>query len=271
VRLIISRRLERLDENEKLALAAAAVIGRSFSFQLLAAVSQIGMDELFNVIDKAQPMGIIVPSAEGPERPFTFRHELVRQTLLAGISAPRRQRLHASVAEAIERLNPDAAKERTGEIIDHFLHVLHAGSFVDRQKLVRWLILAGNSALGAAAFGTARRNFQSALSHQDAVDPRQRAGLLASVAMAERGLERWDAVIANMREALEIYISLDDREMIGRSFTELTDASNWAGRFQAETAERGLTYFKAHLNVERARLVAALGRARAAAGDYQTA
>jgi hypothetical protein len=37
VRLIIRRRLERLDENEKQALTAAAVIGRSFSFQLLTA------------------------------------------------------------------------------------------------------------------------------------------------------------------------------------------------------------------------------------------
>jgi predicted ATPase len=37
VRLIIGRRLERLDENEKRVLAAAAVIGRSFSFQLLTA------------------------------------------------------------------------------------------------------------------------------------------------------------------------------------------------------------------------------------------
>ncbi|MGB6562674.1 MAG: AAA family ATPase [Candidatus Binataceae bacterium] len=35
VRLIIGRRLERLDENEKRALTAAAVIGRSFSFKLL--------------------------------------------------------------------------------------------------------------------------------------------------------------------------------------------------------------------------------------------
>jgi len=59
VRLIISRRLERLDENEKRGLAAAAVIGRSFSFQLLAAVSQIGMDELFNVIEKAQQMASV--------------------------------------------------------------------------------------------------------------------------------------------------------------------------------------------------------------------
>ena len=128
VRLIIGRRLERLDENEKRALAAAAVIGRSFSFRLLTAVSQIDVDELFTVIEKAQQMGIIVPSSEGPERPFTFAHELVRQTLLAGISAPRRQRLHAAVADAIERLYPDAVNERAGEIADH---LLKAGSFAD--------------------------------------------------------------------------------------------------------------------------------------------
>jgi hypothetical protein len=39
VRLIIGRRLERLDENEMRVLAAAAVIGRSFSFQLLTAIA----------------------------------------------------------------------------------------------------------------------------------------------------------------------------------------------------------------------------------------
>jgi predicted ATPase len=88
VRLIISRRLQRLDQNERRALEAAAVIGRSFSFQLLTAISQIDVDELFTIIEKTQQMGIIVPSSEGPERPFTFTHELVRQTLLADIPAP---------------------------------------------------------------------------------------------------------------------------------------------------------------------------------------
>src|SRR6202035_5808953 len=37
IRLIIGRRLERLDENEQRALAAPRLIGRSFSFQLLTA------------------------------------------------------------------------------------------------------------------------------------------------------------------------------------------------------------------------------------------
>jgi hypothetical protein len=123
------------------------LIGRSFSFQLLTAVSQMDVDELFDVIEKAQGMGIVVPSSEGPGRPFTFSHELVRQTLLAGISAPRQERLHAGVADAIERLYPGAVNERAGEIADH---LIKAGSFTDDRKLVLWLTLAGKGALEAA-------------------------------------------------------------------------------------------------------------------------
>ncbi len=270
VRLIIGRRLERLEENEKRALAAAAVIGRSFSFQLLTAISQIDVDELFTVIEKAQQMGIIVPSSEGPERPFTFRHELVRQTLLAATSAPRLQRMHASVAEAIERLNPDAVNERAGEIADH---LLKAGSFADPQRLVLYLTLAGKNALGAAAFEEARANFRSALSRQAAVGIRERADLLTSFARAERGLDQWDAALPHLREVVEIYINLDDREMIGRSFIELTDAFIWAGRFHeaAETARRGLAYLVADISVDRVRLLAALADACAPAAGYEPA
>ncbi|HEV3115158.1 MAG TPA: AAA family ATPase [Candidatus Binataceae bacterium] len=198
VRLIIDRRLARLDENEKRVLAAAAVIGRSFSFQLLTATSQSDVDELFTVLERAQQMGIIVPSSEGPEQTFTFAHELVRQTLLAGISAPRRQKLHASVAEGIERLYPHAVNERSGEIADH---LLKAASFADDRKLVRYLTVAGKNALEAAAFEEAQRNFQSAPSRQRTVDPGGGAELLAYLAMAERGLEQWDAALANLGES----------------------------------------------------------------------
>jgi uncharacterized membrane protein len=133
VRLIIGRRLERLDENEKRALAAAAVIGRNFSFKLLNAICEIDVDELFTIVEKAQQMGIIVASSEAPEKPFTFSHELVRQTLLAGISTPRRQRLHAGVADAIARLQPDAANERAGDIE---IHLVKAGSFADGDRSI---------------------------------------------------------------------------------------------------------------------------------------
>ena len=270
VRLIIGRRLERFDENEKRVLAAAAVIGRSFSFQLLTGISQIDVDELFTVIEKAQQMGIIVPSAEGPEQPFTFAHELVRQTLLAGISPPRKQQLHARVADAIELIYPGAVTERAGEITDH---LLKAGSFADDRRLVRYLTLTAKNALEASAFEEARRSFRSALSYQGALGPREKAELSASLAIAELSLEHWDAALINLREALEIYTSLGDREMIGSSFAELADAFIWAGRFQeaGETARSGLAYLGQDVSANRLRLLAALGQASAASGAREPA
>ena len=270
VRLVISRRLERLDEIEKRVVAAAAVIGRSFSFQLLTEISQINVDELFTVIEKAQRRGIIVPSSEGPENPFTFTHELVRQTLLAGISAPRKQRLHAAVADAIESLYPRLVVERAGEIADH---LIKAESFADEQKLIRILKLAGSSALHAAAFEEARRSFQSALSHQGTVNAKERAKLLTNLAIAERGLDQWDAALTHLREVIEIYINLDDHEMIGRSFIELTEALFWVDRFQeaADTAQRGLTYLPTDFRADRVRLLAAFAAACAPAAGYAAA
>jgi tetratricopeptide (TPR) repeat protein len=270
VRLIIGRRLQRLDENERLVLAAAAVIGRSFSFQLLAEISQVDVDELFTVIEKAQQMGIVVPSAEGPERPFTFGHELVRQTLLGGISAPRQQRLHAGVAEAIERLHPGAINERAGEVADH---LLKAGSFAEKPSLVRYLTAAGESALEAAAFDEARSSFKSALSHLTDLDARERANLLASVAIAERGLEHWEEACTCMQEALDTYITLGDRERIAKSSTELTSVFIWSGRLQEaiNTAVRGLSYLHGDLSAGRAHLLAVLGQAQATAGIWEPA
>src|SRR5260370_26542394 len=91
--------------------------------------------------------------------------------------------------------------------------------------------------------------------------------------MAEEGLEGGDAVIANRGEALEIYVSLGDREMIGRSFTELTDAFFFAGRLEetAETARRGLAYLKSDVSADRGRLLATLGLAKGAAGSHELA
>ena len=80
--------------------------------------------------------------------------------------------MHARVAAAIERLYPQATRERAGEVANH---LLKAGSFAYEQKLVRTLVLAGNTALGAAAFEEARSSFQIALSHQAVISAKEKA------------------------------------------------------------------------------------------------
>jgi tetratricopeptide (TPR) repeat protein len=215
-------------------------------------------------------MGIVIPSSEGPETPFTFAHELLRQTLVAGLSAPRRQQLHASVAAAIELLYPHAISERAGEVANH---LIKAGSFADEQKLIGILILAGNSALDAGAFEEAQSSFRAALSHRDAISAKERAELLARLAIAESGLDQWETALANLRESLEIHIGVGDREMIGRSFSELTDALIMAGRFQdaVETARGGLDYLEGDVCADHVRLLDGLSQALAWAEGYEPA
>src|SRR5262249_45497634 len=95
------------------------------------------VEALCTVIEKAQQMDILVPSAEGPDRPLTFGYELARQTLLAGIAAPRQQRFHAGGAAAMERLDPRAVTAPAGATVDP-LH--KAGSFADARKLAHYVV-----------------------------------------------------------------------------------------------------------------------------------
>lgn len=68
-------------------------------------------------------MHLIASTSDGPahtgapgraDRPgeacLTFVHELIRQTLVSGLSMSRRRRLHVRVAEAMERACPRQSK-----------------------------------------------------------------------------------------------------------------------------------------------------------------
>ena len=74
-------------------LAAAAVIGRVFPFQLLATVSATDDDALFDALEDAERHHIIVEDAHGGDARYSFVHEQFRQVaaarvLVAAPSAP---------------------------------------------------------------------------------------------------------------------------------------------------------------------------------------
>ncbi len=269
VRLVIGRRLERLADAERKILTAAAVIGRSFSFKLVQLLlEQVHIDDLCDAVEKAQRMGLLVTSAEGPETPFTFAHEILRQTLLHEIAPPRRQRLHAGVAHAIARLHPRASRERAGDIADH---LLKAGDFAQRHELATALLAAGRAALGASAFEQAHRWLASALEHQD--DPAVRAEILSAMAAADHGLGRADEAFVHGSDAIEICVQTGDRELIGRSFVDVVDGLMLARRYRklVKVALRGLSLLTGDRSAHRVRLLCQVALITAAAGQYEAA
>jgi DNA-binding CsgD family transcriptional regulator len=78
--------------------SAAAVIGRSFDFDLLTAVTGAGPDEVAGALRELQDAYLVLPGADAVT--FDFRHALVRDALYADTDLPLRRRLHERVARA---------------------------------------------------------------------------------------------------------------------------------------------------------------------------
>ena len=123
-------------------LAAGAVVGRGFPFDLLEEIVDVDSGHLIDVVEAAEAARVIVAEERGGEVHYSFGHELIRQTLLSGLSVLRRQRLHLAVADAIERTDRRARVDRPSEIAHH---LLAAGSAADSERTLEFLELTAES------------------------------------------------------------------------------------------------------------------------------
>ena len=126
VRLVVARRLARLSDLTQKMLATAAVIGRLFSFEILQSSSGADADSILERVEEAEKAGLVFSVADSPKARFEFSHELIRQSVLAALSAARRQRLHLEVADAIERTCSAASESKYGRSLDdHVAELAH--------------------------------------------------------------------------------------------------------------------------------------------------
>lgn len=107
LREAVGRRLSALSAACNDALAVAAVIGPSFTFDVLGEIEPTGTtgDRLLDALEEAVAARVLVEDAARPGT-YLFAHAVIRQTLLGELTAVRRARLHRAVAGAIERVTP---------------------------------------------------------------------------------------------------------------------------------------------------------------------
>jgi tetratricopeptide (TPR) repeat protein len=219
VRLVIGRRLERVSETCRNVLTAAAVIGPRFDLAVLEAVGEAGGDAMLDALEEAERAGLAIGHQVKRETSYTFAHELVRQTLLEALSVPRRLRRHLKTAQAMGQLYVGREAQHASELAYHYFQ---SGSG-DEEKTTRYLLLAGQQALAAAAFDEALAQAERAFSVFEDAGERRRADLLWLRASALRGLGHWNEAITVCQNALELLLSL------GAGDEALTLASMFAG------------------------------------------
>jgi predicted ATPase len=149
-------RLERLSPVKEVA-QVGSVIGREFSYELLAAVVQAGTHELNEALAQLAKAGLVFVRGEPPDATYLFKHALVRDAAYASLLRVRRQQLHARIAQILEQRYSDIGA-RHPELLAH--HYLSAG-LEDHAK--RYWSLAGRLALANANYAEASDHLAKAL------------------------------------------------------------------------------------------------------------
>ena len=144
VRLVLGRRIDRISETAQRIMATAACLGRTFTFELLAALVDDKDDDLIDALEEAERARLVV-TEQGRRPRFVFAHEQIRQTLLSRLSFMRRQRLHRRVADTLERLHAGQIRDQVSELA---YHLAQAG---EGERAASYLHQAGMSAAARLA------------------------------------------------------------------------------------------------------------------------
>lgn len=112
-------RLDRLGSAKELA-QRAAVIGRDFSFELIAALADRDSGELVQDLQRLVEAQLVFQQGLPPRATYSFKHALVQETAYQSLLKKRRADLHGRVAETIISEDPDRAEREPEVLARHF-------------------------------------------------------------------------------------------------------------------------------------------------------
>ncbi len=164
VRDVIRARVSLLPATGEQLLTCAAVVGRSFDWRVVAAMSGVADDLALDGFDAALVSGLI-HDGETQTR-FRFSHDLVGEALYADLSEPRRARLHARAVAALVALHAADA----GHANEIAAHAWAGRSALEPQQVAGHLLAAARAA-GPLAPEQAESQLRKALEVIEALAP----------------------------------------------------------------------------------------------------
>ena len=191
-------RVRHLAANARDVASAAAVIGRSFDFDLLTVVTGHDPDEVAGALRHLQDAYLVLPGAN--EVTFDFRHALIRDTLYADTDLPTRRRLHERVARAA------VDRGYRGAFISAHFEQAQCGGLAHE-----YAVAAAGEAASVSAHGEALELYRRAVRNLPGELPApERAGLLAALGDEAAATDDNTAAAQAYRTAHELIASAGD-------------------------------------------------------------
>ncbi|MFQ5973134.1 MAG: AAA family ATPase [Alphaproteobacteria bacterium] len=112
-------RLDRLSPIKEVAQIGAA-IGRTFPYELIAAVSPMGDSDLEDALDRLARSELIFRRGVPPKAIYTFKHALVQDAAYESLIKTRRHQIHARIAHGLEEYFPETIEAEPEALARHY-------------------------------------------------------------------------------------------------------------------------------------------------------
>lgn len=209
VRDAVQRRMSLLPQPVAELLTVAAVLGREFHRQVLAATASAPVPHVDRLLDQAVHARLVTVLGGGR---FSFAHDLVREALHDSLDEDRARRLHASVVEALD------ASPALGERIfpaDLARHAYLAGAELDPARVVEHLVAAARDAGARLATEEALTHHRRALERSVERD-RKWVVIALNLGHALRHCGERDQAWRVFHDAVAVVRALDEPTLLAR-------------------------------------------------------
>ncbi|MEZ5934795.1 MAG: AAA family ATPase [Alphaproteobacteria bacterium] len=133
VHAVLAARLDRLPPGSKALLQAASIVGVEVPDNLLRPIANVPDDSYQAAIDTLKSSELLYEAQLLPEISYRFKHALVQDVAYDSLLISQRQRLHARVAEALDKQFQEAGELQPALLAHHY----EAAGLWDRA-LVYW-------------------------------------------------------------------------------------------------------------------------------------
>jgi len=240
LRELIQSRIDSLQEQTRLALQCAAVLGQRFALELFIFFDEI-RDNLLKELYTLQGLEFLQTHRTQQEVEFLFTHPLVQEVTYQSLRKKRRAELHLLIARRLE----EAYQGREHELYDVLAY--HYGRTQNTEKAVYYLQKAGDRARLLYANRNALELYEEALSKLDELSPtperqKQIARLLIERGRIHRLLGELENAVESFEACEKIVSQLGDVSLRGHCLYELGLTAQHLGHFEEakETLKRSL-------------------------------
>jgi len=283
IRAVVGQRLSRLTEQAQEILHEASVLGQTFLFDDLRAVTRSGTEreeEIEAALEEAINAGLM---REVGRDSYAFSHALTRQSLYSELPSRRKRRLHLIAGEALEQAPERDRERRLAELAGHFLGAQDTG------RALRYAMLVADRAAATFAHDDAAQYYRIALDLAgESGEQRREAEASEKMGGLMTATIRYDEALWMLERAARLYRAVGDREgegrvvaQIGRVHYSTAEAERGVSRLEpaietltiggSAQALAGVTSVLSKLYFARARYIDALSTAERAAGLAKTA